>query len=322
MLRYAVKRWGSHARTLLAELLRERMQASGLSDNELGLLGEMTPITAEDRQLLMQIASNPAYTADLRSAALEALGRSADVESDLLADWVTLIEDEQVDIALRSAALESMSALGSRAMEAQGRLLALWPRIQDEAMLGSVARTLVAISPTSAPASSVILQRLKETSADSPLYVDLVDACRSMGPAAAAFQTEFIRGLTHSDAYTRSKCIEALNQLGSCDDHVIHALIERVTDNAEDMAVKNAAAETLASFGAPAQHALIKWLAAAERAQDQPRMADLLRTIAITGGTSQTLGTQCLTILTDPGTRIRYVSCGRHRAGCDSSGLT
>ncbi len=84
-------------------------------------------------------------------------------------------------------------------------------------MLGSLARTLVAIAPASAPVSSVVLDCLKHTSVDSPLFVDLVEACRGMGPAAIVCQAEYLRGLKHNDAYTRTKCVEALAQLSSND---------------------------------------------------------------------------------------------------------
>ncbi len=129
----------------------------------------------------MRIARDDALPFSLRYAALQALGRSPDVEAELISDWLALIEDETADIALRSSALEAMSELGSRAFAAQPRLLALFPRLRDDTMLGSLARTLVAIAPASAPVSSVLLEKLKQTSVDSPLFVDLVVACSGMG---------------------------------------------------------------------------------------------------------------------------------------------
>lgn len=299
VLNYAVERWGARARSLLGDILQKRLESNSLNEDDVTLLSEMTPVTATQRGHVMQIARDESLSFNLRYAALQALGRSPDVESELISTWLALIEDDQVDTALRSTALESMSNLGSRAFAAQPRLLALFPRLRDDSMLGALAGTLVAIAPASAPVTSVLLERLKQTHVDSPLFVDLVEACRSMGPAAATCQSEFLRGFAHADVYTRKKCIEAVRQLGTDDGHIIGALVDRIVDSNEEISVKNLASETLARLGGPGQQAIATRLEASVSAGDQAITLSLLRALSIVGGQIEAVGLNCLKILND-----------------------
>lgn len=297
VLRYAVERWGGRARSLLGEILRERLESGTLVEDDVTLLSEMTPATPTQRAHVLQVASDSARSFNLRWAALQALGRSPDLESDLLAGWLQLIEDDQTDVALRSGALEALAELGSRAFDAQPRLLVLLPKVSDDAMLGSLARTLVAIAPASAPVSSVLLQRLKQTHVDSPLFVDLVEACRGMGPAAAACQSEFLRGFTHNDVLTRTRCIEAIHQIGTSDSSAAEALIARILDASEEVSVKSLAAETLAGMGPVGQQTLATYLIPATRALDASAQTNLLRALAIVGGSYDSVGQSCLSLV-------------------------
>ncbi len=210
-----------------------------------------------------------------------------------------LIEDPAVDVALRCSALDAMAELGSRAFEAQGRLLALLPKVTDDAMLGSLAHALVAIAPSSAPVSAVLLERLKQTGVDSPLFVDLVEACRDMGPAAAEGQSEFMRGLAHSDVYTRTKCLVAIRQTGTSDPSMIQALVDRIVDPNEEVSVKKLASESLARLGLPGQQAIADRLTVARLASDQASMLSLLRAMTVIGGQTESVADTCLALLND-----------------------
>lgn len=301
VLEYAVQRWSGRARALLGEILHDRLQSGSLIEEDVTLLTELAPATPSARELVLQIARNPTCSNNLRYAAFNALGRSPDIESEVIDGWLQLIEDDQADLALRSHALDAMSELGTRAFAAQPRLLALFPRTRDEAMLGSLARTLVAVAPASAAVSATLVERLKSTSVDSPLFLDLVDACRGMGPAAASCQAEFLRGLSHNDVYTRTKCVEALRQLGASDVSVTEAYVARLADPNEEISLKNIVAESLASLGAPGQQALANGFIVQSQAGKQSAMLDLLHAMAIVGGQSDVVGTECLRVVTNAG---------------------
>ncbi len=152
----------------------------------------------------------------------------------------------------------------------------------------------MAIAPASAPVGSVLLQRLKQTNVDSPLFVDLVDACRGMGPAAVACQAEFLRGFTHNDVLTRTRCVEAIHQIGSNDPSSAEALVGRILDPNEDVSVKSLAAETLASMGLVGQQALARQLATVI---DTSAKTNLLRAAAIVGGDVDAIRSNCLAII-------------------------
>ncbi len=119
VLEYAVTKWGGRARTLLADILQTRIQSNSLVEEDVTLLSEMTPVDAAQREQLLQIAADNSRSFDLRSAALQALGRSSDVESELMNRWLRLVEDEEIDVLLRCGALDALAELGSRAFEAQ-----------------------------------------------------------------------------------------------------------------------------------------------------------------------------------------------------------
>ena len=295
-MRYAVDRWGGRARSLLGEILQSRLESGSLDEDDVTLLSEMTPTTPTQRQHVLQVAADSSLSFNLQWAALQALGRSPDVESDLLQSWLKLIEDEQTDGTLRSGALDAMAELGSRAFEAQPRLLAMLPHVSDESILGSLARTLVAIAPASAPVTSVLSQRLKQTDVDSPLFVDLVEACRGMGPAASICQAEFLRGFTHNDELTRTRCIEAIHQIGSSDPKAAEALVARILDPDEVVGIKSLAAETLAGMGLVGQQSLAAHLT---QTVDATAKTNLLRALAIVGGQYEVVGPGCLTALND-----------------------
>ena len=297
LLRYAVVRWGGRAHSLLAEILQSRFESAELNDDDASLLREMTPVTAEQRQLVMKIASDRGRSYELRWVALQSLGRAPDIEPELIDEWLKVIEDEQSDIVLRCGALEALAELGMRAHAAQPRLLAMLPNAREEALFGSLAHTLVAVAPASAPVGAVLLDRLKRTSVDSPLYVDLVEACRGMGPAAAQFQAEFLRGLQHNDVYTRQKCLEAIQQIATNDSTVVTALLDRVVDSAEDVSVKSLAAEVLASLGIPGQQALAQRIGDARRSGNTAALTSLLRCVTIVGGDDAMVGQHCLEIV-------------------------
>ncbi len=304
VLLYALERWGGRGRVLLGEILHDRISNNSLRDEDATLLCEMTPATASDRQFVLQIARDRQSSANLRFAAVQALGRSPAVEAELIAGWIDLIEDEQSDMALRCAALEAIAELGSRAFEAQPRLLALLPRARDEAMIGSLARALAAVAPASAPVSTVLRQRLSQTSVDSPLFVDLVEACRNMGPAALACQSEFLRGLADDDLYTRTRCVEALHQIGSNDLQVAEALLDRIVDPSEAVALKSLAADALAGMrrdngDSIGQAAIGRRLASLVTAGNQAALVDVLRALAIVGGSSTGVDQCCLALLND-----------------------
>ncbi len=111
VMRYAVQRWGGRARSLLGDILHQRLESGSLVEDDVTLLSEMTPTTPTQRQHVMQVACDSARSFNLRWAAVQALGRSPDVEAELLAAWLQLIEDDQTDVALRSGALDAMAEL-------------------------------------------------------------------------------------------------------------------------------------------------------------------------------------------------------------------
>ena len=207
-----------------------------------------------------------------------------------------IIFDSKESTAIRIAGIEALAACGNNSQT----VLPLLIRLLSESELPTDLRSATAssiskLAPNSVDAASAIVTCMTRHSVDEALFSELAAILGDFGPTGVVGMERLIEGLRAKEIETRVHCAESLEKEGPSAARAVNALVARITDPLETIAVKSPSARALRHMGRPAVEMLVEHL----QHPDAIVREHVLRALAIVAGSDPGLNETCLGMLTD-----------------------
>ncbi len=301
---YAVTRWQANGQRLLSQLFSE------LNENDLSepyaehVIQLLCPDGPTQWENLCKIGLLPNRTIELRLASWNAIRRgisNPNLDSATKATAIPALEKlafNDSEIAeLRVLAIETLALFGDMRESKLSPLVILFtqPQLPPEVRVAA-AKALANMAPGSRDVATLLVEFMRGLQVDDELFLELADTLGHFGPAGEIGTELLVEGLRSKEVVTRMACATSLGRIGHSAVQAIPALVDRIIDPSEVVAVKSQAAVALKQIGQTSLGPLMEQL----RNPDPVVREHVLRALSVVANANPILIEPCVAILTDP----------------------
>ncbi len=300
---YAVKRWQDVGQRLLSQLF------SDLNENDLSesyaerIIQLLSPDEPQQLETLFKIGLLPDHTMDVRLASLNAISKAINnpnLNSATRAIAIPVLEKMIVNDAelgeMRVLAIEAIAIYGDRKESNVALLVGLFkqPQLPPE-VRSATAKALATTAPGSRDLATLLVKFMSGLRAEDELFLELAETLGDFGSAGEVGTQLLVDGLQCNDVVTRIACAASLAKIGPSAVLAIPALVDRITDPAEVVAVKSQSAVALKQIGQTSMNLLVEQI----RHPDPIVREHVLRALSLVANSNPILVEPCVAILTD-----------------------
>lgn len=296
LLEIASDCWGDSGRSAMKKVLMR------LVDDQLPawtqiLLANIEPSDRQVFERVLDIAINRRLPLEVRSAALQSLGKTTVDRARAQAALVAIVLDRAELEDLRVEAELAMAKLGELPATTHASLLAII-NLPDESqpLRESLTFHLHTYAPNSVDAVQTLVSQLTSLKDSDAKYVDLANSLANFGPQAASALRPLMVGLNSTEEFVRVACAKALGELGEVAVPATGPLVAIITDPQVTISTKSDVAVVLRKIGSKTVAVLSEKLA-----HEDPMIREhVLRALAIVGPVGKAAVPECLEILNNP----------------------
>ena len=300
---YAIVRWKSAGQRLLGQLFRAVKESEIDKPYPQAILQLLTPTEPSQLESICSLASSDNNTSEVRISCLQAIqrtGQHPDVAKSLSGMVIPTIGDiilnSKESTAIRIAGIEALARWETNSQAVLPLLMRLFSESELPPDLRSAtASSMSKLAPSSVDAASAIVACMKRHSVDEVWFSELAAILGDFGPTGVIGIERLVEGLRAKEMDTRIHCAESLEKMGGSAARAVNALVARITDPLETIAVKSPSASALRHMGRPAVELLVEHL----RHPDAIVREHVLRALTIVAGSDPGLNEPCLAMLTD-----------------------
>ena len=300
---YAVTHWKSAGQRLLSQLLVSLNETELDKPVAIAILQLLTPNEPSQLELLCKWTSTVNNTDEVRIACLNAIQRTgpnpdvAKVVDTVVVPMIgSILFAVKESSAIRFAGIEALAASGNNSQSVVPMLLRLFVEPELPPELRSItAASIAKLAPNSTHAAIAIVAFMKRLSIDETLFGDLAATLGDFGPAGSVGMERLLEGLRANEVGTRVRCAESLNKIGQSTAQAVPALVARITDPLETIAVIGPSAKALRHMGRPGIDRLLEHLQHPEAIVRE----HVVRALTIVASSGPILIEPCVAILTD-----------------------
>jgi len=301
---YAVSRWQANGQRLLSQLfseLKENDLSESYAEHVIQLL---SPDGSAQLENLCEIGLLPNRTINVRVVSWNAIRRGlSNPNLDLATKAIAIPALEKLafntfEIAeLRVLAIETLALLGDSRESNVSSLVSLFrqPQLPPE-VRSAAAKAIARITPGSRDVATLLVEFMRGLQVEDELFLDLAETLGHFGPAGEIGTELLVEGLHSKEVVTRMACAASLERIGHSAVLAIPALVDRIIDPTEVVAVKSQAAVALKQMGQTALSPMLEQI----RNPDPVVREHVLRALSLVANSNPILVEPCVAKLTDP----------------------
>lgn len=297
VLSYAIARWSAHGQKLLNEEFDKLSRSEPLEPTASEIVALLKPVSEQQIERLLELVHDRTQPFGVRDAALTALSAAEDFGPRCTNGIVGVLADVRLEHELRLSAANVLAEQGPAAVGVEARLITLLQSEREPWLRCAIAHALARTCAASPEAARAMCKALRETSADSDSYYDMLECCGQFGHLAGECSPELVAALNHKDEGVRIGSANALQQLGPAASAASDALVARILQPDETTRVKVSAAKALRAISPEQGKQLVPGL----MDRNSVTCEHSLRALAIIGPTAAPFASrECVAILNDP----------------------
>ncbi len=293
LLEFASHRWGESGHSAVKKILLKLVD-SPMPIWTPTLLSNVIP---NDRQLferILDMAINRRLPLEIRTAALQSLGKTTVDRTRVQAALVAIVLDRAELADLRVEAEMALANLGELPTTIHASLLAII-NLPDEpqSLRENILLDLQSYAPSSAEAILAITNQLTALQPSDAKFVILANSIAKYGTRGAAALRPLMSGLSSSEEFVRVACAKAIGELGEVAFPATSLLVAIITDPHVTISTKSEVALVLRKIGPRTVPILVAHLST----EDTVIREHVLRSLAIIGPIAKPAASNCLEIL-------------------------
>ena len=301
---YAVTCWQANGQRLLSQLFSELNESDLSEPYAEHIIQLLSPSGSTHLGNLCEIGLSPIRTIDIRIVSWNAVRRGvSNPNLDSATQTIAIPALEKIafntsEIAeLRVLAIETLALFGDRRESNLSSLVSLFkqPQLPPE-VRSAAAKALAKMAPGSRDLATLIVEFMRGLQVEDELFLDLADTLGQFGPTGEIGTELLVEGLHSKEVVTRMACAASLERIGHSAVQAIPALVDRIIDPTEVVAVKSQAAVALKQIGQTAISPMMDQIR-----NPHPIVREhILRALSLVANSNPILVEPCIAKLTDP----------------------
>ena len=300
---YAVKRWKAVGQRLISSLFDSISEAELEKPVSLSIVRLLTPSQPLQIESLCKWVASIENSIEIRIACLESIqraGNDPDVAKATKESVVRMLDalvfDSNESNAIRIAGIEVLAACDKNSQRVLPILLRLFtePELPPD-IRSAAASGLSKLAPNSVDAATAIVTFMRRLAVEEALFSELASTLGDFGPTGSVGIDRLLEGLRAQELETRVRSAESIEKIGPLAARAVPALVARITDPMESIAVKGPSSLALKHMGRVAIDLLIEQLQHPEGIVRE----HVIRALTTAAGSDPIVKEPCLASLTD-----------------------